>query len=211
MNGPEISRREALQWVLAASASAAMGSLPLNAADADPANARPYGTDPLLNKSYKPGDFWPLTLSESQRTTVTALCDLILPADERSPAASALGVPSFIDEWISAPYPQQRADRETVLAGLKWLEAESDKRFRSGFARASVEQQAKIADDVCHPPRAKAEFAEAAKFFALFRNLTVTGYYTTPVGMRDVGYRGNVPLARFEGAPKEVLAKLGLG
>lgn len=211
MNGPEISRREALQWVLAASAGTALGSLPLGAAEAGSVTAQPYGTDPLLNKSYQPGDLWPLTLSEAQRTTVTALCDLILPADDRSPAASALGVPSFIDEWISAPYPQQRADRDTILAGLKWLDAESAKRFRHGFAQTSAEQQVKIADDLCHAPRAGTEFVEAAKFFALFRNLTVTGYYTTPVGMKDVGFRGNVPLARFDGAPKEVLTKVGLG
>jgi hypothetical protein len=207
----QISRREAIQWVVSASAGVAL--LHQEALGADGASsglARPYGTDPILNKTYKPGDFWPLTLDGAQRTTVTALCDLIVPEDDRSPAASKVGVPAFIDEWISAPYPLQQADRVTVLAGLVWLSAESKKRFGKEFAELTTQQQAQIADDICYLPKAKPEFREAAAFFTVFRNLTTTGFYTTPAGMKDIGYRGNTPLMRFEGPPAEIRAKVGL-
>ena len=215
MNTPEtprLSRRKALQWVLAASASVALLRSQTFAAEADaaPVTAKPYGTDPLLNHSYKPGDFWPLTLSSEQRRTVTALCDVIIPADDKSPSASAVGVPDFIDEWISAPYPLQQSDRTVILAGLKWLDGESRTRFGKGFADLSGEQQTQIADDIAWLPKAKPEHQEGAKFFAVFRNLTSSGFYTTPAGMKDLGFVGNVALTQFPDAPKEVLAKLGL-
>jgi len=207
---PEISRREALQWI--ASASTLLIALP-DAHGADTASTpggKPYGTDPNLLKTYKPGDLWPLTLSEPQRQTVTALVDLILPADDRSPAASAVGVPAFIDEWISAPYAVQQTDRPLLLEGLAWLDTESRKRFQSDFAALDATRQTQIADDICHIPNAKAGFESAAKFFHLFRNLTLGGYYTSPAGMKDVGFIGNVARTRFEGPPPEVLAKLGI-
>ncbi len=49
-----------------------------------------------------------------------------------------------------------------------------------------------------------------AAFFTRYRDLTAIGFYTTPIGMKDIGYRGNVPLASYDGPPKEVLAKIGL-
>jgi len=205
-----LTRREALQWVIAAGAAISLPSFPALAEEAAPVTGKPYGTDPVLNRTYKAGDLWPLTLAAGQRRTVTALSDLILPADDHSPAASAVGVPDFIDEWISAPYATQAKDRKTVLEGLKWLEAESDKRFQKPFAELSVEQQSKIADNIAWLPRAKPEHADAAKFFATFRNLVTSGFYTTPVGMKDVGFTGNVALTRFPDAPKEALEKLGL-
>lgn len=211
METPQITRREALQWVLAAGASFAVSPYTAFAVDgAAPVTGKPYGPDALLNKTYNPGELWPLTLSDGQKRTVTALCDLIIPEDEKSPAASEVGVPAFIDEWISAPYAEQLADREVVLKGLAWIDTESGKRFGKPFAELTIEQQSKIADDIHHAPNAKPEFKEAAGFFATFRNLTASGFYTTPVGMKDVGFIGNVPLQRFAGPPKAILEKFGL-
>ena len=213
MNAPEsprLSRREAIQWVLAASASVALLHQQTFAEDAAAVTAKPYGTDPLLNHVYKPGELWPLTLSAEQHRTVTALCDLIIPADDRSPAASAVGVPDFIDEWISAPYPNQQTDRVVVLDGLKWLEAECQKRFSKGFADLSTDQQTQVADAIAWLPRAKAEHKAGAQFFSVFRNLTASGFYTTPTGLKDIGFIGNVALNKFPEVPKEVLDKLGI-
>ena len=205
-----LSRREALQWVIAAGAAFSLPTIPVFAEEAAAVTGKPYGTDPVLNKTYKPGDLWPLTLAAGQRRTVAALCDLILPADDRSPSASSVGVPDFIDEWISAPYPVQSKDRETILEGLKWLDAESSRRFQKSFTELSTEQQVRIADDIAWLPRAKPEHESAARFFTTFRNLVTTGFYTTPVGMKDIGFTGNVALSRFPDPPKEALEKLGL-
>jgi len=207
-----MDRRTSIKWML--SAAAAMQSLRLQAGEAASrdvaANQAGYGTDPDLMKEWKPGGPWPLTLSDSARQTTAALCDLIIPAEGAAPTASAVGVVDFIDEWISAPYPQQRGDRTVILPGLLWIEAESQKRFGKAFPALDESQQSAIADDICSAAKAKPEFATAAKFFAKFRDLTAGGFYTTPVGMKDIGYTGNVALEKFDGPPIEALRKAGL-
>lgn len=171
-----------------------------------------YGTDPDLSQVHKPGDLWPLTLTDSQRQTAKVLCDLILPADDSSPSASEVGVVDFIDEWISAPYKDQRHDRVTILRGLVWLDTEAKSRYApaSSFAVLTPDQQAAICDDICSAEKAKPHLAKAAKFFARYRDLTAGGFYTTPQGRQDLRYVGNVPLTHFDGPPPEVLKKVGL-
>lgn len=180
------------------------------AAGAPPA-AKGYGTDPDLVKEYKPGDYWPLTMSEGQRRLAATLCALIIPADDKSPSAADLHVHDFIDEWISAPYPAQVEDRRVILEGFTWIDAEAQQRFQKNFADLTEPQQRAIADDVCWEEKAKPEFKSGAAFFKRFRDLTAGGFYTTPEGMRDIGYVGNVPSVTFDGPPPEVLARLGLG
>ena len=128
-------RRTTIKWMLAAAAS-----MPLlnhrSAAQAagPPPAAAGYGSDPQLTKLYRPGDVWPLTLSAAQRRTAAALCNVILPGDDRSPGAESVGVVDFIDEWVSAPYPRQLEDRPIVLEGLAWMDAEALLRFEKYFA-----------------------------------------------------------------------------
>jgi hypothetical protein len=169
-----------------------------------------YGTDPNLLNSYKPGELWPLTFTVKQRRTATALSDLIIPADDTSPSASAVGVIDFLDEWISAPYEPNRQDRKLIVDGFKWLDRESAKRFSEPFAVIEDARQKAICDDICYAPEAKPRFANAAKFFARYRDLTAGGFYTTPAGRKDLQYVGNMPLERFDGPPIEALKKAGL-
>jgi len=205
----QIDRRAAIKWVLAAGAAA---QLPDFAFAADPtrsAAAAGYGKDPNLLKTYAAGELWPLTLTDAQKRTTRVLCDLIIPADEHSPAASAVAVPEFIDEWISAPYPDCRRDREIIAPGLAWLDAQARQRFGADFASVSLEQSRHICDDICN--RSQTQFAEASAFFECFRNLTAIGFYTSPIGMKDLQYVGNEPRDHFDGPPLEVLKRVGLG
>jgi hypothetical protein len=204
-----MDRRTTIKWVLAA-AGAMAG--PANANAPDTPARKGYGPDPDLVKVYKPGELWPLTLAGPQRDTARVLCDLIIPADPSSPSASEVGVVDFIDEWISAPYKEQRGDRVMVLEGFAWLDAEAASRYgpRGSFAAISYEQQTAICDDICLVVEAKPRFVQAAKFFARYRDLTAGGFYTTPQGRQDVRYVGNVPLPHFDGPPPEVLRKVGL-
>ena len=209
-----LDRRTTIKWMFAAAATVpalqALADAPQPQARDVPAGQAGYGTDPDLIKEWRPGGPWPLTLGAAARLTTTALCDLIIPADDVSPAASSVGVVDFIDEWISAPYPQQRADREIILPGLLWLDSEAQGRFGQSFAGITDAQRAAIADAICSPAKAASNLAAGAKFFARFRDLAAGGFYTTPVGMKDIGYVGNVPLERFDGPPPELLRKLGL-
>lgn len=206
---PRMDRRKALQWMLTATATMAVRDPHLLAAAAAPVKAQGYGPDPVMVKVYKPGDVWPLTLTEPQRQTTRALCDVIIPADEASPSASALGVPDFIDEWISSPYPAQAGDRRLILEGLQWIDTESSTRFGKTFADLALDQQTAICTNLAaaKPP---AEYKKYASFFKRFRDLTSGGYYTTPEGMKAIGYVGNMPSGTFEGPPIEALKHVGL-
>ena len=132
------------------------------------------------------------------------------PAEGAVPSASAVGVPAFIDEWISAPYPNFVKDRKTVVEGLAWVEAESQRRFGKGLADASEPQRVELCEALAPAAAAGSPLEAPSKFFRRFRNLTTAGFFTTPAGMRDLGYVGNVPLATFDGPPADLVAKLGL-
>ncbi len=204
-----MDRRTTLKWVLAASAS-----WPLLRAERARAYSRPtaqgYGTDPDLHVDYHGLELWPLTLSAAQRRLATTLSDILIPADERSPSASAAGVVDFIDEWISAPYPKYRADRDIVVDGLAWLDAEAQRRAGRGFADLDAATQTAICDAICDEARVAEPLREAAAFFARYRDLNAGGFYSTPIGRADLQYIGNVPLAKFDGAPPALIKSLGL-
>ena len=153
---------------------------------------------------------WPRKLSIGELATLSALCDMIIPADGRSPSASAVGVPAWINEYVSAPLDGQQRDLIRVRGGLAWLTLESMKRFGKPFRQLTAVQRSMICDDICYLPKAKPEFQAAARFFDLVRDLTAVGFYTSNEGMRDIGYIGNVALPKFPEVGAEVLAKLGL-
>jgi len=212
-----MDRRTTIKWMLtaAASVSSLRGVALAKTVLASPSDLRNsavkgYGTDPNLLNSYKPGELWPLTFTAKQRRTATALSDLIIPADETSPSASAVGVIDFLDEWVSAPYEPNHKDRKMILDGFKWIDRESAKRFSEPFAALDEAQQNTICNDICYAPEAKPRFAKAALFFARYRDLTAGGFYTTPQGRKDLQYVGNMPLERYDGPPLEALRKAGL-
>jgi hypothetical protein len=199
-----LTRREAIQRVLAAAAALHVAGFEAYGVQGLP---KTYGRDPKLHEKIIP---WDRILTDAEMKIVTVLGDTIIPADEKSPAASAVGVPDFINEWVSAPYPTQSADREQVRAGLAWIDEEAKKRFQKGFAELDETQIHAICDDICSSAKAKPEFKKAASFFAKFRNLVAGGFYSTPEGWKDIGYVGNIPAAVFPGPPPEVLKHVGL-
>jgi hypothetical protein len=204
-----VDRRTSIKWVLAAGAAwpaLRIAGLPAAAA----ADASGYGTDPQLLKIYHPGELWPLTLSAPQRALAAALSDLIIPADAHSPSASAVGVVDFIDEWVSAPYPDSLQDRPLVLEGFNWLDVQARRRGGQGFAQLDARAQQTICDGIRSSAGTPANLAKAARFFARYRDLTAGAFYSTPAGRKDLGYIGNVPLQHFDGAPPDLLRKLKL-
>jgi hypothetical protein len=218
------SRRTTLQWMMAAAAlplahwttpamaegmDDAAGTAPPFDGIADwpeippPPPAPGYGRDPDLANPKVP---WPLTLDVAQRKTVDVLGDLILPQDAASPGAGALGVGAFIDEWISAPYPQQRADRAKVVGGLLWLDAQSRMLHGRAFVDLAAQQQATLLDALSVPVPVARMVAPVA-FMDTLRRLFVLGFYSLPEGKADMGYVGDQPTpGAYPGPTREALA-----
>ena len=189
----KIDRRTALIWVgAAAAATAGTGAFVYRDSLFRP-DAKGYGTDPNLVKP-EPAP-WPRLLSDDELQTAAILGDFILPATATAPAASALGVPDFIDEWVSAPYPDQVKDRPVIRDGLKALA----RQVARGDAASRTAALAAL-------PKSTDEKAKA--FFQRFRALTVGAYYTTEAGFKDIGYIGNEARAADPGPSAEVRAVL---
>lgn len=198
-----LSRREAIRRILAATAFLASTRMSGFAAEG-PAVPK-IGFDPDLLKKEIP---WPRLLTPTEKQTVTALADLIIPADEHGPAASAVGVPDFIDEWVSAPYDQQVRDCKVIRDGLAWIDQEAQSRFRLNYAASTSEQQTAILQDIVTEGTTARQQGRA--FFIVLRDRVAGGYYTTQEGWKALGYMGNTPSADFAGPPPEVLQRLGL-
>jgi hypothetical protein len=174
-------------------------------------NPKAAGTawDPDLLSPVVP---WERRLTSDELASLAAICDEIIPADERSPAASELGAHDFIDEWVSAPYERNQRDQVTIQGGLIWLDREAAMRFGDGlrFRELEAGHRRAICDDICHLPDAAADHEAGARFFDRVRDLTAAAFWTTTEGMRDLQYVGNVPLARWDPPPPEVLRHIGL-
>jgi hypothetical protein len=212
-----VDRRTTLRWLAAATAAGQIAAC----SDNKPAEnglvwpepptaivGKGYGKDPNLIEPSVP---WPLTLTKSELIATAALVDLILPADGGHPSASQVGVPAFIDEWVSAPYPDQQEHRALILPGLAWLDAEANARGKQkdGFAYVDETVRIAIAEDIAFKDRVKPGYEKPAEFFARMRALTLGAYYTTPEGWKAIGYPGAKPgKGMYQGPTPEALAHI---
>ena len=136
--------------------------------------------------------------------TVRILVDLVIPRDERSGSATEAGVPEFMDFIVSESTGMQTPMR----GGLAWLDLECRRRYAKTFVEATDTERRRVLDDIAWPARAKPEHAAGAAFFTSFRDLTASGFFSSKMGVADVGYIGNVAVDQWLGCPPEALAKL---
>jgi hypothetical protein len=140
-----------------------------------------------------------------EMTTITILGDIIIPKDEVSGSASDAKVPDFI-EFIVKDMPQHQTP---MRGGLRWLDLQSIKQFGKAFKECSSEQQIQLVDQIAYPNKAKPGMKQGVAFFSLMRNLTTTGFYTSQIGVKDIGYVGNTP-NKWNGVPDDVLKQYNL-
>ena len=221
----EMGRREALKTIAMAASLPVLSAFPHGEASAQgapaatpapaagaaptPAPGGPRGGpwDPDLQHPKKD---WPRKLNEHELATLAALCDVIIPADAKSPGAASVGAHHYVNEHVSFPDASHERDLVRVRGGVSWLDLESTHRFGRTFAKLKPAEKTAICDDICYVPKAKEEFKAGARFFSLVRNLTATAFYTTDAGMKDIGYVGNAASMTWELPPAAVLKKLGL-
>ena len=188
-----------------------LGSVPLAAAGATSMLAASPAAHAHMNhgtaSTTKP-PFERRIFDDHQWKTVHVLCDLVIPADDRSGSATQAGVPEFMDDWIAFRAEEDGHDRlkAEILGGLMWLDRESNVKFSKDFADASADQQKQLLDRIAWPARAAKEDKIWAAFFSEFRDLTVSGYYSSKMGVADIRYLGNTAVAEWKGCDPKVWA-----
>jgi len=139
-------------------------------------------------------------LNEHELETIAVLCDIILPPSDTAGGATDAKVPAFI-EFMVKDLP---ANQLPMRGGLAWLENESHSRFNKSFKALTNEEQIQIVEDIAYEDKATPEMEYGVQFFNLMRNLTLTGYYTSEMGIKDLGYQGNRANV-WDGVPEEIL------
>ena len=154
-----------------------------------------------VNKKLREDKFF----TASELAAITILADIIVPKDAVSGSASDAKVADFI-EFIVKDMPGHQIP---MRGGLRWLEMQSLNRFEKSFSAITEQQRIIIIDEIAYPDKAKANMQQGVAFFNLMRNLTLTGFYTSEIGVKDIGYEGNRP-NQWNGVPADVLKQYNL-
>ncbi len=197
-NSTDVSRRDLFQIIGTAPALAVVSGSALAQTHEHGAAQQPAAKGPYQRQVF----------DDHQWRTVRVLCDLILPADERSGSATQAGVPEFLDDWIAFRTAQDGNQdlQAQIFGGFMWLDRESNARFQKDFADSSPDQQKQILDRVAYPKRAAKEDGPWVTFFNEFRSLTVGGFFSSKVGVADLPYLGNTAVAEWKGCDPKVWA-----
>lgn len=142
--------------------------------------------------------------TEHELVTIGVLADIIIPSDEVSGSATDAGVPDFI-EFMVKDIPTYQTP---MRGGLKWLDVQSQRRYGQVFVECDGKQQLELVDEIAYPAKAKPGMEQGVAFFSLMRDLTASGFFTSEMGVKDIGYVGNVP-GIWDGVPDDLLKAHG--
>lgn len=143
--------------------------------------------------------------TKEEMKTIKVLVDIIIPRDGRSGSASDAGVPDFIEFMV-----KDKPELQTPLrGGLAWLDYQMRKRHEKDFVDCSGAQQISLIDEIAYPERKKNGMGPGIAFFSLLRNLTASGFWSSQIGIEDLGYAGNTP-NQWDGPPEDVIKQYGL-
>lgn len=185
------SRRDVLRTLsVSAAAGSVLMAIPLEAAE---------HVHQMIETERASGPYVPKYFTGPQYMLLTALCSMILPADADSAGAVEAGAPEFIDLLTSENAEYQRK----LGGGLLWLDAQCISRYGEGFLSCSPEQQKEMLDRIAYRRNAAedASLAYGVEFFAMLRNLTSDGFFTSKIGIEYLGYMGNTFLLEWPGCP----------
>jgi hypothetical protein len=196
-----MDRREVLKALAAAPAAALF-----TWTETEAASAGRLGRAALAQAAQAGAVYQPAFFTAREWDTVRVLVDLILPRDDRSGSATEAGVPEFMDFMMT----DQPGRQEAMRGGLAWLDLECHRRVDKTFTGCTDAERRQVLDDISWPARARPDLSHGVRFFATFRDLTAGGFWTSKMGIEDLGYQGNVYLSGWDGCPPEALRKLGL-
>lgn len=152
-------------------------------------------------KAAAKGPYRPKALTVHEYDTLKRLSDLIIPADDRSPGALAANAAEFIDYLCSVSDEM----KEIYTGGLGWIDGAMRRRNNGkDFLGSQPDQQTALLDLIAYRENESAELNPGIQFFTWVRRMVADAYYTSPIGMKELGYMGNGAMAQFS-VPKEAV------
>lgn len=145
--------------------------------------------------------------SEAELATVRLLADMVIPRDEKSGGATDAGSIEYMDFVLAE---SGDATKQAWHDGLRWFDEECRRRFQKPLVQCDDAQRAQVLDDIAWPARAREELRLAAQFFNRVRDLTASAFFSSRMGVEDLGYIGNVFIPVWRGAPDEAVRELGV-
>lgn len=194
-----LSRRE-LVGAMAATAGAFLIPRPAEAAAAGAIAARVKQAALLAGTAYDPKVYSP-----HEWATVRMLVDYLIPKDATSGAATDAGVPEFMDTMLDLEPGMRSAHR----GGLAWLDHQCHQRFNQDFVDCTDADRRRVLDDIAFPKRARPELSAGVAWFNSFRDFTASGFFTSEMGVTDLGYQGNTAVPEWTGCPPANYTRLG--
>ncbi len=133
----------------------------------------------------KPAVYHPQFFTAAEYATVERLTEIIIPSDE-SPGAKEAGVAEFIDFMVANdPEPQY-----PFRMGLSWLNARAEETSGKRFVELTAEQQTSLLEPLGFKEKAQPGEETGVQFFRLMREFTVTGFYTSEIGFKELDNPG---------------------
>ena len=189
----DVNRRRALAQLVAGAVGVA--SMPLWV-ESLCAQARAEAQTQAVQAAASAPAWSPSALTPRQNEAVIALSELIIPATD-TPGAKAALVNRFIDHVLSTA---DAAERSEFIRGLTWLDDRCRARVGKDAASATAAELTTVLTPLAATGTAAAEDAPGVAFFRAIKSMTITGYYTTEIGLRqELGDDGRMMLGRFEG------------
>jgi len=174
------------------------GSLVLTAAGSgvlSPALAQHVHAEIAAVKSLSAGpNYVPKKFTRHNFLTLKKLGDIIIPG------ASDAGAAEFID-FLSSHNDELAA---IFNGGFGWLDNYMQKTYGADFLNATVAQQTELLDKLAYKKNRTPETAPGVPFWTWTRNMVVDAYYTSPAGVKDLGYMGNGAMRVFS-VPQEAV------
>jgi hypothetical protein len=144
-------------------------------------------------------EYKPKFFDAHQYKTLQGLCETILPADADSGGAIEAGAPEFVDLLTS----ENEVYQTRLGGGLRWLDAQCTSRYGKAYVECAPQQQTEMLDKIAYRKNAAGDesLAEGVEFFAFLRNFTADGFFTSKIGIKYLGYKGNTYITEFPGCP----------
>ncbi len=192
--------RRSVVGALAATAGAFMIPRPAQAVEASRVATISRNAAALRGAAYSPKVY-----SAHEWATVQLLVNYIIPKDATSGSATDAAVPEFMDTMLDLEPGMRTANR----GGLAWIDHQSHQRFDKDFVDGTDAQRRQLLDDIAYPAKSKPEMAMGVAWFNSFRDFTATGFFTSELGVKDLGYQGNTAVPEWTGCPPENYTRLG--